>query len=399
MPALSRLRPALLDTERLVRAIGSGRRRGESPSWRRVEVRPVDLTDGPRLQVTTYDDTQAFTRNVAPGSDAEAAVSELLDEPFGNWHVETRDAVTQLRVTKKGLAQVHRSAREGEPASARTHDRPKQRMLDDSDPYLRAVGIADADGRIKPSRQAKHRQIDEFCRLLATALDGALDSGAVRRPSPEDPLRVVDLGCGNAYLTFAAFRWLTAVRDLPTRVIGVDVKEQARRRNSELATELGVSDAVRFVRGEIATAPVDDPPDVVLALHACDTATDDALARAIRWGAPLVLAAPCCHHDLQQRLRSAPTPSPFGLVTRHGILRERLADTLTDAMRSALLRMYGYRVEVVEFVGSKHTPRNTLLRAVRTGSSGDPEVAAEYARLTEEWGVRPRLAELLEEAP
>jgi SAM-dependent methyltransferase len=394
--ALSRLRPSLLDAERLVRAIGSGRRRGESPRWRRVEVRPVDLASGPHLQLTTYDATQAFTRNLAPGAAAEEAVAELLDEPFGNWHIETRDAVTQLRVTKRGQAQVHVEDRAGAPAPSRTHDRSKQRLLDVDDPYLRAVGIADAQGAIKPSRQAKYRQIDEFCRLLAGALDDAMESGRLRRPNPEDPLRVVDLGCGNAYLTFAAYRWLSAVRGLPVRFVGVDVKADAYRRNTELAAELDAAAGLRFVHGDIATAAVDGDPDVVLALHACDTATDDALARAVEWRAPLVLAAPCCHHDLQRRLRSAPTPSPYGLVTRHGILRERLADTLTDAMRAALLRTHGYRVEVVEFVASKHTPRNTMLRAVRTGSSGDPDVAAEYAGLTEQWGVRPRLAELLE---
>jgi SAM-dependent methyltransferase len=398
-PALTRLRASLLDADRLVRAIGSGRRRGESPRWRRVEVRPVDLASGPHLQLTTYDESQAFTRNLPPGSAAEAAVAELLNEPFGNWHVETSDAVTQLRVTRKGQAQVHVSRPEGDaPATTRTHDQPKQRMLAGDDLYLRAVGISDASGAVKPSRQAKYRQIDEFCRLLAGALDDAIDSGRLRQPSADDPLWVVDLGCGNAYLTFAAYRWLTGARGLPVRMVGVDVKEQAVQRNTELAAEVGASDGLRFVRGDIATADVDAAPDVVLALHACDTATDDALARAVDWQAPLVLAAPCCHHDLQRRLRSATPPTPYGLVTRHGILRERFADTLTDAMRAALLRTHGYRVEVVEFVASKHTPRNTMLRALRTGSSGDPDVAAEYASLTEQWGVRPRLAELLEEA-
>jgi SAM-dependent methyltransferase len=392
----------LLDTEHLVRAIGSGRRRGQSPRWRRVEIRPVDLASGSHLQITTYDDTQAFTRNLAAGDDVDTALAELLAEPFGNWHVETDGSVTQLRVTKKGQAQVHVSTRvdngAASQAPSRRHDRAKQRLLDGSDPYLRAVGISDRDGTVKPSRQAKYRQIEEFCRILAATVDAAIDAGQLRRPTVDAPLRVVDLGCGNAYLTFAAYRLLTTVMDLPARVVGVDVKEQARRRNTELAAELGASDELRFVRGEIATAVVDEEPDIVLALHACDTATDDALARAVAWQAPLVLAAPCCHHDLQRRMRSAPTPSPFGLVTRHGILRERLADTLTDAMRATLLRLHGYRVEVVEFVASKHTPRNTLLRAVRTGSIGDPEVATEYARLTEQWGVRPRLAELLEAA-
>lgn len=395
--ALSRLRPQVLDAERLVRAIGSGRRRGGMPRWRRIEVRPVELASGPHLQVTTYDDTQAFTRNLPPGAAAEETVDALLAEPMGNWHVETRDTVTQLRVTKKGLAQLHVSERSTPATPSRAHDRTKQRLLDRGDPYLRAVGIADRSGAIKPSRQAKYRQIEEFCRLLAGTVDRALDTGALRRPGPGDPLQVVDLGCGNAYLTFAAFRWLTAVRGLPARVVGIDVKQQARRRNSRLAEELGSGDGLCFVRGDIASVEVDQSPDVVLALHACDTATDDALARAVRWRAPLILAAPCCHHDLQRRLRAAPTPRPFGLVTRHGVLRERLADTLTDAMRAALLRMHGYRVDVVEFVGSKHTPRNTMLRALRTGSAGEPELGAEYAELTEQWGVRPRLAELLED--
>jgi SAM-dependent methyltransferase len=386
----------MLDTEHLVRAIGSGRRRGRTPRWRRVEVRPVDLAAGAHLQITTYDDTQAFTRNVSSG-DVETALKELLDEPFGNWHVETDESVTQLRVTKKGQAQVHEAAREGS-APTRRHDKPKQRLLDTSDPYLRAVGITDGDGKVKPSRQAKYRQIEEFCRILAAALDGAIEAGQVRTPTADDPLRVVDLGCGNAYLTFAAYRWLTAVRGLPVSVVGIDVKEQARQRNSELAAELGAGEELRFVQGDIASTEVEERPDVVLALHACDTATDDALAKAVEWEASLVLAAPCCHHDLQRRLRSAPTPTPFGLVMRYGILRERLADTLTDAMRAALLRLHGYRVEVVEFVDSKHTPRNTLLRAVRTGATGDPEVATEYSRLTVQWGVRPRLAELLEDA-
>src|SRR5690606_18401624 len=139
-------------------------------------------------------------------------------------------------------------------------------------------------------------------------------AGTVRRPTPDEPLRVVDLGCGNAYLTFAAYRWLTAVRELPARVVGVDVKEQAYKRNTELAARLAAGDALTFVRGEIATVTVPEPPDVVLALHACATATDDALARAVAWQAPLVLAAPCCHHDLQRRLREVPTPSPYGLV-------------------------------------------------------------------------------------
>ena len=135
---------------------------------------------------------------------------------------------------------------------------------------------------------------------------------------------------------------------------------------------------------------------MVLALHACDTATDDALARAIAWEAPLVLAAPCCHHDIAAQLRRHPTPAPYAMLTRHGILRERFADTLTDAVRASLLRLQGYRVDVMQFVGSEHTPRNTLLRAVRTGRPVTGGAARqEYDDLVATWAVHPRLAELL----
>jgi hypothetical protein len=137
---------------------------------------------------------------------------------------------------------------------------------------------------------------------------------------------------------------------------------------------------------------------VVLALHACDTATDEALARAVEWDASLVLAAPCCHHDIAAQLRRSPTPAPYAMLTRHGILRERLADTLTDALRASLMRQQGYKVDVVQFVESKHTPRNTMLRATRTGGPvAGGGVRQEYDDLVASWGITPRLAVLLEQ--
>jgi SAM-dependent methyltransferase len=387
------LRAALL-ADTLVAAAASGSRRGTAPPrWERVEVRAVDLTNGRHLQVTAFAHEQAFTRNHPLGDAARVAVEELIAEPFGRWAVTTTRARLGIEVTRRGKVIVHRHRLERPVAPATSHDRAKLRLLDPAAPYLRAVGISDASGRIKPSRQAKYRQIEEFCRQLGEALDAAGD----RLPpvSSERPLRVADLGCGNAYLTFAAHHVLAEVRGLPVDMVGVDVKAQARERNTAIAAQLGWSGSLRFEQGAISAAQV-DAPDVVLALHACDTATDDALARALGWEAPLVLSAPCCHHDLQTRLAAAPVPEAFRMVTRHGILRERLADTLTDAVRASLLRTAGYQVEVREFVGSEHTPRNTLLRAVRTG---DAQTAAtgrqEYEAFTSTWGVRPRLAELL----
>jgi SAM-dependent methyltransferase len=388
--ALATVRDAVLDDEHLVRALASGRRRGQdAPQWRRVELRYVDLKAGRRLQITAYDDTQAHTSN---HEDPRAAVDELLAMPFANWHVDTTTATHQLRVTKKGEALLH----SGPPQQAtpqRAHDQVKDRLLPEDHPVLQALGISDQQGRIKPSRRAKHRQVEEFVRALSVAIEDATSSGKLRTPTPEAPLRVVDLGCGNAYLTFAAHAWLS--ERMPVRLVGVDVKEQSRRHSTAVAETLGVSDEVSFVAAGIRDVTLDEQPDVVLALHACDTATDDALARAVRWEAELVLAAPCCHHDISAQLRQVPTPAGYASLTRDGILRERLADTLTDALRAAILRQVGYRVEVVEFVESVHTPRNTLLRAVRTGSAPSGQARDEYDALVSTWHLHPQLAELL----
>jgi len=392
---LSRMRGHLLDPDSLVKAVASGRQKGQQPRWKRVELRYVDLKAGRHLQVTAYDATQAHTSNHAVGDSARDAVDDLLDQPFGNWHVDTTTQSHQVRVTKKLEAVVHTTDRAAEVEVDRGHDRDKTRLLAEDDPVFRALGLTDAQGRMKPSRQAKYRQVEEFLRLLDASITDALDKGHLRRPTTEEPLRIVDLGCGNAYLTFAAQRYLTSVRDLAVVVTGVDVKEQSREHNSAVAADLGVD--AEFVVGSISGAQLDPAPEVVLALHACDTATDEALARAVEWEAQLVLAAPCCHHDIAAQLRKAPTPAPYAMLTRHGILRERFADTLTDALRASLMRLAGYRVDVVQFVESQHTPRNTLLRAVRTGSPvKGGGVRKEYDDLVAAWSLRPRLAELLD---
>lgn len=368
--ALAEVRGLLLGPD-LVRAVAAGRRRGTTPSVRRAELRPIQLKSGPRLQLITSDGQRPTTRNLAQGAEAAGAIESLLAEPFGSWRVESTKETLQLRVTKSGAAQVYRSA--GVPAPDAAHDRPPRHLLDSADPLFDVVG-GGAD---------KRRQVDAFLRALAATLPAE---------GIPQPLHVADLGCGNAYLTFAAYQWLTTARGLDVRLTGVDVRDDQRARNTELAAKLGWSERVRFQASTILAAAVEPAPELVLSLHACDTATDEALARAVAWQARWVLAAPCCHHDLAAQLRGGGTPPPYQPLTRHGILRERFADLLTDTLRAALLRRRRYRVEVAEFIASKHTPRNLLLRASYTGA---PDASEEYEELVAAWSVTPHLARLL----
>ena len=256
--ALAEIRRMLLDPG-LVRAVAAGRRRGHTPSVVRAELRPVSMKDGTRLQMVTSDGQRPVTRNLPPGAPAAEAVDALLAEPFGSWRVESTKVTLDLRVTKSGAAQVHRGPGPAAAVEPAGHDRPVQHLLDPGDPLFDVIG----------GGAAKRRQVDAFLRALAATLPAG--------QLPE-PLRVADLGCGNAYLTFAAYRWLTTARGADVRLIGVDVRDDQRARNTALAERLGWSGQVRFLAGTILDTPVEPPPQLVLALHACDTATDEALA-------------------------------------------------------------------------------------------------------------------------
>ena len=295
-----------------------------------------------------------------------------------------------FRVTKAGKVLVTRKA--VERVQSRVHDRVKHRLVDPGEEFLHALGVTTQGGQIKAAKRDKYHQIEEFVRVLDASVTDALDAG--RLPA-DRPVRIVDLGCGNAYLTFAAYWHLTASRGLTVHLVGVDAKAQAREHNRAIADQLGWTEHLEFMADTIGGARVDPPIDIVLALHACDTATDDALARAVGWQAALVLAAPCCHHNLQAQLKGNEPAEPYGLVTRHGLLRERFADVLTDALRAYLMRSEGYRTDVMEFVDTQHTPRNVLLRAHRTGTTPTGEQVAEYQALVESWQITPYLATLL----
>ena len=372
--------------EKIARIVLSGRRRNMQVATERIDIRPVIIKDLLHFQVSTSDGRTVTSKNYLP---TEIPIDEYIRSGYANILIEGLEESFSLRITKKDEPLI--SITSGEGVIDLSHDRKKARLLDPADPFLREVGISDTSGQIKPSRSDKYRQVEEFLRLLAPTLNGAIEAGHIATPTDASPLTIVDLGCGHAYLTFAAHQYLRNM-GMAVKVVGIDVRTASRDRNNEIAKKLGITESIEFRAEEIANTTLPHA-DVAIALHACDTATDDAIAWAVKTGAKLMMIAPCCHHDIQSQLTQ--TPEPWSIITRHGIMRERLADLLTDSLRIQILKLRGYRVEAIEFIGGEHTPRNLMIRAVKTGAPVEAIEVSRYEEMIAAWKVKPALARLL----
>lgn len=383
---LAEVTDKLLIPDGFVRLVLSGRRRNMQTPAQRVDVKPVLIKGEIKYQMSQSDGREMTTKNY---SAQEFVDLQLLEVGYANIHLEIKDEAISVRITKKGEALVQRTR--GEFTADLSHDRNKPRLLDSTDPFFIEVGISDAAGWVKASKNDKYLQVDEFLRLLVPSLNSALVAGHISKPDASKPLTLVDLGCGHAYLTFAAHQYLKS-QGLAVKVIGIDIRESARIRNNEIAKKLGISNSLEFRAEEISETTLKSA-DIAIALHACDTATDDALAWAVNAGVKLILVAPCCHHDIQAQI--VEIPEPWSIITKNGIMKERLGDLITDALRMQILKLKGYRVEAIEFIGGEHTPRNLMIRAVKTGAVADSSQEKRYQEMLSLWKVKPALAALL----
>ena len=370
----------------IVRIVLTGRRRNMQTLTERIDIRPVMIKEVLHFQVSTSDGKAVTTKNYLL---VDLPIDEYLRAGYSDVLIETLVESFSLHISKKDEPVI--SIKAGVNQADLSHDRKKSRLLDPADPFLLEVGITDIHGKVKPSKMDKYMQVEEFLRLLAPTLNQGIEAGHLSKPAPDKPLTIVDLGCGHAYLTFAAHQFLKS-QGMSIKIVGIDIRSASRDRNNEIAKKLGITDSIEFLAEEISETSLKQA-DLAIALHACDTATDDAIAWALRSGAAMMMIAPCCHHDIQSQLTDS--PEPWSLITRYGIMRERLADLLTDAFRMQLLKVRGFRVEAIEFVGGEHTPRNLMIRAVKTNAPVDPIEIARYEEMTSMWKVMPALARLL----
>jgi len=380
------VRSSVLDGATFLRATLGHNLRDDGSPWVKVNLRPV-LVGGQRaIQFMYSTGTKTMTQNFC-GNELTARLDETLATPFSRIHIQTTAGDIHIRVSRKGRVLITKArASRSEPSPDLSHDRRKRYLLDlgRRDPFLEATGIMTWDGIVRPTMQDKFRQINEFLRVIEQVF--------APLAARQAPLHIVDCGCGAAHLTLAAYHFLHNIHGLPVHISGVDTNQEIIARGIALRDSLGWNEP-EFVVSRILDYEPPVPPDMVLSLHACDGATDEAIARGILWKSRTVLSAPCCHHELHHRL-AAPLFAP---LIRHGVLRERLADLLTDTFRALALRIMGYRTHVIEFVSPEYTSKNLMIRATRGLRAGDARFVREYQELKRFWNVTPVIEELLGE--
>jgi SAM-dependent methyltransferase len=348
----------------------SERRPGTASPLVKVQVRPVVVQGEPGWQFTLHEPNRATHENLALGQTLRR-LAQLLHETFRQVHWSTATEESSARPPRQpGLPwQLHRTPRQAPapPAADTAHNRSKNHLLPEGVPcpFLNEMGVMTPQGQVHRPMMAKFRQINRFLELVRDVL---------RELPPDRPLRVIDFGCGKSYLTFALHHLLTHIEHRPARITGLDLKPDVIAHCQGVAQRLQCA-GLDFQVGSIAHFTATEPIDLVVSLHACDTATDDALVQALRWEARVILAVPCCQHELAPQLAN-PALDP---LLRHGLARERLAALVTDALRALVLERQGYATQMVEFIDLEHTAKNVLLRGVRRPRQ-PPELTASRQR-------------------
>ncbi len=386
--------------ERLIQATASGQ--AEKNDFLKAKIRPVLAKGILHFQAEEFIGKQAFHKNLT----AEEAVNYLeglMKTSFRQLQLEAQDKSGTVLVSKKGKATVKVKKKTAASASGQdsghtggsdaalqtawanglSHNRKKRYILEEGIPvpFLVELGVQTKDGAIFHAKYDKFRQINRFLEFIEDVLS-KLDKNK--------ETRIIDFGCGKSYLTFAMYYYLKVLKGYPVRITGLDLKADVIEHCSQLAKKFGY-DSLEFLHGDIASYEGTDKVDMVVTLHACDTATDYALEKAVRWNAKVILSVPCCQHEVNKQMES----ELFAPVFHYGIIKERMAALYTDALRAEVLEAMGYRVQILEFIDMEHTPKNLLIRAVKQGKKKENREAIEA--ILKEIHAEPTLYRLLTE--
>jgi len=320
----------------------------------KIKIRPVCVKDKILFQETTYVGSKVLHENFSK----EEMIERLLENfrfHFKQGELENKEFRGTVLVSKKGriTVKIKRNILQDKEIDL-SHNRVKKYILEEGRPvpFLIELGVQSKDGRIIKAKYDKFKQINRYLEFIRDVLPIL---------PKERTVNIIDFGCGKSYLTFAMYHYLKVLNKYDIRVIGLDLKEDVIANCNTLAEKFGYDDALKFIRGDISTFEGDYRPDMVVTLHACDTATDYALEKAVRWGAKVILSVPCCQHELNKQIAC----KELEPVLKYGLLKERIAALLTDGIRANLLEQMGYDTQILEFIDMEHTPKNLLIRAVR----------------------------------
>lgn len=355
----------------------------------KICARPVLKNKTLLFQIEEYTKTQVFHKNLTAGDAGSYLTGKLSSDTssqtaaFKNALVETQSFTANVLVSKKGTITIKKkmNASAKQPKISLSHNRKKKYILEEGIPvpFLIDLGVMTQNGSIVNAHYDKFRQINRFLEYIEDILP-SLPTGR--------ELRILDFGCGKSYLTFAIYYYLKVLKGYPVRITGLDLKEDVIRHCNELAVKYGY-DKLEFLCGDIAYYDGCSQVDMVVTLHACDTATDYALAKAVGWGAKVILSVPCCQHELNKQMKN----DLLSPVLHYGILKERMAALMTDGLRAQILEANGYRTQILEFIDMAHTPKNLLIRAVYNGHCADNK--DQINELLAAFDVNPTLYRLL----
>ena len=337
--------------------------------YQKVVLKPILLKNELVLQLAKTKDNKEYHENIA----LDEVVSKIVDLLVGFKQVQLYTTLNdyQCLINKKYKWHIKKQVPSMKAPTSLSHNRQKQYILDtpSSHDFLKALGLMDEKGQIKPSKYDKYKQINRYLEFVADCTSYL----------EKEPIRIIDFGCGKSYLTFALYHYLTHILNKKVEVIGLDLKKDVIAFCEDLAGKLGYTH-LHFQVGDIGTYTTDQPIDMVVSLHACNTATDAALEKAVGWGAKVILAVPCCHHEAYTQIDNV-TLAP---ILKHGILKERIAALVTDGLRAQLLESCGYEVSVMEFIDMAHTPKNILIKALLKSNKPVPTASYEaYCKAAE----------------
>ena len=379
MENVSELVEKIINEESIIYAIFSSLRNKSEKTFNKVTVKKVIIKNEVKHQFEYFYDKKVEHKNLDK-DETKAEINKYFQTYFKQALINTVDSDYHILISKKGIAKISKKEASRKPVDT-SHNRKKKYILNEGErtPFLIELGIMTEQGKIVNSKYDKFKQINRYLELV---------SDCIPYLNKDKTIRIIDFGCGKAYLTFALYDYLVLKMGYNVEIVGLDLKENVIKFCSDLAKKLSFDD-LRFEQGDIKGFNQFTDVDMVISLHACNTATDDALAKAVSWGAKVILAVPCCQHELLKKIKN----DVMIPMMKYGIIKEKLSTLLTDALRANVLEIMDYRTQVLEFIDMEHTPKNVMIRAFLEEPQNIDKLVKQYKEFKNQWQISPYIEE------